>query len=233
MRTAILAWLLLATVAWCGDITLPAELKLEPGRLGKLAAESKGEVIRWVNPSPGMDLIPSESGRWVIVSALKPGAYPIYAYTAVGGKPTEAVRCLVVVGTPKPDPEPGPGPQPEPTPDNPAPIPEAGFRVLMVYETATVGELPKEQSSVLFSKKVRDYLDSKCVVGTDGKTREWRIWDKDTDASGAGPIWGKVMKRERKSIPWVVISTGKTGYEGPLPGSVDDALKLLKKYGGE
>jgi hypothetical protein len=231
----LIAWLALTGLVLAGDVDLPAELKLEPGRLGKLAAESKGEVIRWVNPSPGMDLIPSESGRWVIVSAMKPGAYPVFAYTALGGKPTEAVRCLVVVGTPSPDPQPTPPtptPPPGPTPD-PAPIPEAGFRVLMVYETGEVQKLPPAQGSVLYSKQIRDYLDSKCVVGRDGKTREWRIWDKDIDTTNETAIWQSAMKRDRKSVPWIVISNGKTGFEGPLPASVSEALALLKKYGGE
>lgn len=228
----LIAWLALTGLVLAGDVDLPAELKLEPGRLGKLAAESKGEVIRWVNPSTGLDLIPSESGRWVIVSAMKPGAYPVFAYTALGGKPTEAVRCLVIVGVPPEPgptpPEPGPGPKPDP-----APIPDAGFRVLMIYETAEVQSLPPAQSSVLFSKQVRDYLDKKCATGRDGKTKEWRIWDKDIDTAGESKAWQAAMSRKRDAVPWIVISNGSTGYEGPLPANVADALSLLKKYGGE
>jgi hypothetical protein len=85
----------------------------------------------------------------------------------------------------------------------------------------------------LFDKRVRDYLNSKCVVGPDNKTREWRIYDKDVDTSGEAKLWRDAMKRERKTIPWLVISTGKGGVERELPANVEDTLALLKQYGGE
>lgn len=34
------------------------------------------------------------------------------------------------------------------------------------------------------------------------------------------------------TLPWLIISNGKTGWEGPVPHSVDDMLSLLQKYGG-
>jgi hypothetical protein len=67
-------------------------------------------------------------------------------------------------------------------------------------------------------------------VGADGKTREWRIWDKDVDPSQESAVWQAAMKRPRASVPWLLVSNGKTGYEGPLPGTADDLLALLKKY---
>jgi hypothetical protein len=103
----------------------------------------------------------------------------------------------------------------------------------MVYETSIIQKLPPAQSAVLFSKKVRDYLDAKCARGADGRTPEYRIWDQDIDTTAAGALWQAAMKRERKSLPWLVVSTGKSGYEGPLPATVDETLALLKKYGGE
>lgn len=224
-------------------ISLPATVDLQPGRLARVAvtADPKAKTIRWINASPeGLDLIESETGRWAIVSAPKAGLYRVFVYSAIDGEPTPASTCLIRVGAgPDPGPNP-PGPTPpeptppEPTPPGPpAPIPDAGFRVLMVYETATVQKLPPEKSAVLYSKKVRDYLDAKCVMGPDGKTREYRIWDQDVDTAGANPVWQNAMKRARASAPWIVISDGKTGFEGPLPANVDEALKLLKKYGGE
>lgn len=131
----------------------------------------------------------------------------------------------------------GTAPQPPPKPVDPvdpkteAPIPEPGFRVLITFETGTV--LTASQQSILYGKTVREYLDSHCVVDPDGKTRGYRIWDKDTVADGDFPVWKTAFNRPRKSIPWVLISNGKTGFEGPLPANPTDMLALLKKYNTE
>jgi hypothetical protein len=79
---------------------------------------------------------------------------------------------------------------------------------------------------------VRDYLRGKCVVGADGKTSEFRIWDKDVDAAADAKHWQDALKRPRASTPWLIVSDGKSGYEGPLPANVDETLALLKKFGG-
>jgi hypothetical protein len=135
--------------------------------------------------------------------------------------------------TPTPTPTPGP-PTPGPTPPSPspAPIPGDGLRVLIVYETKTLPSLPKGQISALYSATVRDYMNTHCARGPDGKTAEWRCWDADVDASGEPAIWQDAMKRPRTLLPWVIISTGRTGYEGPLPATADDLIALLKRFGG-
>lgn len=140
-------------------------------------------------------------------------------------------RTLSVMGL-APQPPPGPGPGPGPQPPSPAPIPDAGFRVLVVYEAMDAARLPAAQNAILTSGIIRDYLDAKCVVGPDGKTKEYRIWDKDTNGNLDSKLWGDAMARPRKSIPWILISDGKTGFEGPLPADVTSTLDLLKKYGG-
>ena len=137
----------------------------------------------------------------------------------------------VIVGDgpvpPTPDPEPIP-PQPDP---DPAPIPEVGFRVLIVEDIKQRIKLPPEQLDILFNKKVREYLNTKCVADKDGKTRAWRIWPQDVDASSESKTWQDAMKRKRTTTPWIIVSDGKKGYEGPLPKDVDATLELLKKYG--
>lgn len=101
----------------------------------------------------------------------------------------------------------------------------------MVFESRDTTKLPREQVVILGAKQIRDYLREKCVKGPGG-TPERRFWDKDIDTTLAQQHWQDVMKRQRKSLPWIVISTGKTGYEGPLPGTVEEVMTLLKKYGG-
>lgn len=144
--------------------------------------------------------------------------------------PVDLYTVSITVGTPTPPPpDPGPGPGPGPPP-SPAPIPVAGFRVLMVYESADLSKMPAAQQVILYSKPVRDYLNAKCIMGPDNKTHDWRIWDRDSDTSNESALWQAAMKRPRASVPWIIISDGKKGYEGPLPATVDETLALLKKY---
>lgn len=124
-----------------------------------------------------------------------------------------------------------PPPPPPPSPDA-APIPVPGFRVLMVYESGTLSRLPASQLAVLSSTEIRLYLIARCVKGVDGKTSEWRVYDQNVNLSAETPLWKAAMQRPRKSIPWILISTGTSGFEGPLPATIKETLELLKRYGG-
>lgn len=128
-------------------------------------------------------------------------------------------------------PQPPPGPTPTPTP-GPSPIPDAGFRVMIVEDKEKLSTLPEAQLAIRTSAVIRDYLDAKCVTEPDGKTKAYRIWDYKTDAKGDLKLWQDALARPRTSMPWIIISTGTSGYEGPLPANIDETLKLLKKYGG-
>jgi hypothetical protein len=172
-----------------------------------------------------------------IVTPPMPGSY-LLIVTAKGTpegatEPVEAVAHRnIIVGaqptpTPPPPPVPGPGPGPGP---GPAPIPAAGLRVLIVFETADATSLPAGQRNVLYSQAMRTFLDSKCPLGPDGKTHEWRIYD--ADVVGAEEPWKSAMSRPRTSLPWVVISNGTSGYEGPLPSSVEEMKTLVSRYAG-
>ena len=129
----------------------------------------------------------------------------------------------------------GEGPQPPPKPIDPpvpnAPIAGDGFKVLIVFEATQAQQLPAGQQSAIYGKATRDYLNSKCPVGPDGKTKEWRIYDKDTVMDDESKVWQDAMKRPRTAIPWIVISDGKTGFEGPLPATEAAITELLTKYG--
>lgn len=178
-----------------------------------------------------------EDGGTIYVWA-PPGKYRV-TLTAIDfdSKKVERARfAFSVEGKPVPPdpgpvpPDPGPKPPDPVPPQPPAPIPVTGFRVLIIEESAERAKLPVAQLKILFDKGVRDYLNSKCVKGADQKTAEWRIWDKDADASGEAKHWQDALKRPRQSVPWVIISDGKTGYEGPLPATVEAALELFKRY---
>lgn len=146
--------------------------------------------------------------------------------------------CWVTIGNPVPPdppqpptpptpPQPPTPPTPPTPPAPPAPIPLAGLRVIIVEESADRMKLPKDQREIMFSQELYDYLDKHCV-----SKRAWGIWDKDDDVSAYGKEFVEAMKRPRTSLPWLIVSDGKTGFEGPLPATLAETLTLLKKYGG-
>ena len=207
-----------------GDIT-SVEIQSEPGKETAWAAAFPPESVYLDEGKPAR----KDTVR-LIVSPKVRGTYRVILWT-VGER--DYSTLIIDVNGDGPNP-PGPTPPipPDPTPDT-IPIPLDGFRVLIVYEQKDLAKLPKEQVSILTSQTIRQYFNLKCVKGADGKTPESRIWDKDTDVSADSEHWRKALARPRTGLPWILISTGKTGYEGPLPANVDDTLKLLKKYGGE
>lgn len=167
-------------------------------------------------------------GKYALLS-FPVGKPPITKQLQIGDvKPIDPVKPDPV----KPDPV---KPDPVKPQVDPPPITDAGFRVLIVYENNPADPLSiisKEQQGALGSLKVREYLDRKCVKGKDGKTPEWRIFDKDQSMTGETKVWQDAMKLPRNVIPWIVISDGKAGTSQPLPATETELLALLKKYGG-
>jgi hypothetical protein len=114
---------------------------------------------------------------------------------------------------------------------DPAPIPLAGLRVLIVEESKDRTKLPKAQYEQLFSKTLRDYLNANCTDDPQtGTKKAWWILDQNADAGQLAKHWQDALKRPRKGTPWVIVSNGKAGYEGPLPATLEETLALLKKY---
>ncbi len=99
--------LLLFALADVGPaIALPAEVLARPGRFVLLKAETAGKQVRWAMASDDADLIPFPEGKTALFVSPTAGKYLVFAWTAAGDLPSEAARCVVVVGAgPKP---PGP-----------------------------------------------------------------------------------------------------------------------------
>ena len=152
------------------------------------------------------------------------GSYKLLFITSVGDKPVMA-PCIVTI--------PGPPPAPPSPPTPSAPIAGDGLRMLIVYDSAHADKLTTGQQTAIYGKSTRDYLNAKTPLGADGKTHEWRIWDKDVAVEAEEKVWQDAMKRPHPTLPYLIVSNGKSGYEGPLPAGVDDAMTILKKYGGE
>ena len=141
--------------------------------------------------------------------------------------PPEEVDRLVINVTDGTPPAPGPGPKP-PGP-NPAPIPEQGLRVLIVHDPRV--PLPYKQEMAMRASEVVDWLDRKCAK-VDGQP-EWRIYSVTTKMDNASKVWKDAMAKPRASVPWILISDGTKGHEGPLPDDTDALMKLLKSIGGD
>jgi hypothetical protein len=242
---------LLGSLASAADLAIKGEMNVPAYKIVRLepaGADADAAVVWDVYPEEEVSFDDRPDG--VLAFTAPPGKYAVKLRT-IKGKSVLIARAAVFIGTPMPVPTPTPGPTPTPiptpiptptptpgpptpgpTPPSPAPIPGDGLRVLIVYETKTLPSLPKGQISALYSATVREYMNTHCAKGPDGKTAEWRCWDADVDASGEPAIWQDAMKRPRTSLPWVIISTGKAGYEGPLPATADDLIALLKRFGG-
>lgn len=211
-----------------GELTVPA-YRLVRLSAGGVATDSG---LIWVYDELKLDGV--EVGGSLYLTG-PPGTYAVQLRAISVSKEgkvstTKASVTLVIKG--KDEPPPGPTPTPDPTPGE-APIAGAGLRVLVVYESGELQKLPAKQLAVIYSKPLRTWLDAKCADGPDSKTREWRMYDQNADLSAEAKTWQDAMKRPRKSVPWIVISNGKTGFEGPLPADLEKTLELLKKHAGD
>lgn len=238
IRTVLstLALLLAAAGANAQSIKLPPEIKGQPGLPVLVVPEVDGGNVVWFQPDPGLVLIDSTffGGTSKNVIAFGPaGRYRLWAAVAKADKIVKAETLVIIGDAPPVPPGPGPGPGPGPTPvppdpQPPAPIAEPGLHVLIVHETED--KLTPKQKAIVTSTTLRGYLDGACAKDKDGPG--YRIWDKDQqDVSGDLPHWQAAMKRTAgKPTPWIIISNGKTGFEGPLPGSLDEVMLKIKNW---
>lgn len=110
---ALIVWSFIGLVHSHAQVTLPAELKLKPNRLGKLQAVCDTPV-RWINLNDDLDVLPDSSQKFVFLLAAKVGRYRIAVYTASkDGTPSEPAYCTIIVE--------GDSPAPPQTPTPPGP----------------------------------------------------------------------------------------------------------------
>lgn len=158
----------------------------------------------------------------------KPGKFWVEV-TAIDFKQNIYGKKTVVVEVGQgPNPPPGPDP-PGPTP-GPAPIDGIGLRVLIVYESSEAHLLNQTQREIIYGSKVREYLNENCAKGDDGFTADWRLLDADTKYTDPNNKFAKALARPRTELPWLIISNGETGYEGPLPVAVEEMMLTLRSF---
>jgi hypothetical protein len=91
-------------------LALPAEVRGRPGRLVVVAAETPAALVRWhaCDGPDRPDLWHPPDGKTLLFCTPTPGRYQLWAWTAVGGEPTEPVGCTVLIETPEPPQPPDP-----------------------------------------------------------------------------------------------------------------------------
>lgn len=137
------------------------------------------------------------------------------------------VKSPVIPDPPQPTPTPVP-PQPDPPPTptpGVAPIEGPGFRVMFVAETGD--DMPAAVADIFYSPEITAYLNANCIK-VDGHP-DFRRVDPDTQYTDQTNRFVKALARPRASLPWLIISNGVTGYEGPFPATVAETLALLKR----
>lgn len=217
-------------------IKLPEKVTGDVGDFVTVTAVTDGKEVRWWSPDSGLALFPAQllkDSKSTVVVGKKAGTYRLLAWTSVGGQPSDAAVTTVVIGLDPPPTPPDPPHPPDPDPKPKPPTPVAGLKVLIVYESGDLSKLPTAQLNILYSKVVRDWLDANTAMGSDGKTKEWRIYDKDTDLTAEAKHWQDAVKRTVSApLPWYYLmdGSGTIIVYGPLPKDVASALALWGKY---
>lgn len=107
--------------------------------------------------------------------------------------------------------------------DLPPPVPGEGFHLLIVEETEQRASLTPDQFRMIFGADTRKLIrDSGC---------QFRIWDQHVNAVGEPVQWFRdALTVPRESIPWLIISNGKSGYSGPLPEKLEEFEAIVRRY---
>lgn len=137
-----------------------------------------------------------------------------YGMMLVGGLLLMAAGLLD--GGVAPRPEPGPGPSPQPSP-----FVAETLHVLIVRESENV---TPQQQAILDAGAWQDYVRS--------RQGRYLIHDPDSPTDRLDATWRDALSRPHGPLPWIVVSNGRSGTEGPLPNSLDGLLDLLKRFGG-
>ena len=219
------------------DITIEGPTKVKRDKLIKLVLkgyDSKAGII-WRFDKKKLDGTAKGDKAWLVGP---PGEYVIEVLSLKLDKEgntivEEATTTVVVedgVNPVPPTPTPTPTPTPVPVPD--APIKVDGLHILITYDENKVINMPIAQQNILYSVPFRQWLDSQCTNAPDGKTKAWRMWPNSSKTDKEAPLWQEAFKRDKKSLPWVLISNypKKGGYEGPLPDNIEKFKDLISKY---
>lgn len=197
--------------------------------IGWMPTEEDPEFVHWGDEYPYL----------YVMKALKAGTIKLTVIPAtndlVDGKAVPLTKKDVLYRTLLVDIDaPQPGPTPDPTPDSDPGFGanpfggQPGLRVMIVFESGTVKDLPLGKFITIHGRKFRDYLDANCVK--DG----YRMFDPDVQFADDAPLWRDAMKRsDRKTLPWLYVGKEGAGYSGPLGADPEANMAIIAKVAGK
>jgi len=103
------------------------------------------------------------------------------------------------------------------------PIPTTYPHVVIIEETGGREKLSDEDLCAMLNQLttgVKGYVSAKAPTG---KNPGFRRYDEDQEVS-RDPDYIAAMARPRQSVPWIIASDGKQGFEGPFTASSVDQL---------
>ncbi len=102
------------------------------------------------------------------------------------------------------------------------------------------------RQAILASPELRSYLEKHCPLESNcangmcpinaAHTASYRFLPGVADAAQLPAVWQGIFNAARaKPAPWLLVvnEAGQTVVDQPWPGSVEETLALLKKFGGE
>lgn len=231
------------------------EIKLEPVtsiKPGELYVIGSTTGLRFVFIPDGLVKIQEFSQPVTFFSLFSGGTEPElrtfdypHVYALSGVKDGKTAMVVVPLGEVTPTTElgpihltvttkanPPPTPDPEPNPDPTPPPVVKSFRVIFIKESGVT--LNSAQSAIPGAYAIRTYLREKTTVD-DGQPG-WREYDPQqttvTEPKIIQDLWAAIQPKIN-TVPCMAIEVNTKVEILPFPANAAEALKTLKKYGGE
>jgi hypothetical protein len=189
--------LTLLLLVFCQDIKLPAEVTAQPGTFVSLIADTKGETVKFTAIDPGVSLFPAEllaNKKSTVAVAMAAGRYRVLAWTAIDGKPTDAVQVTLVVGN-----APGPVPPSPPAPPPPAPPPVPPGPPAPVDDLAQI-------LAALYGALNEDGKAAH-VKALAGVFREAGVASADNRYQTVGQLFGAIRQQSLQALPNTALTS--------------------------
>lgn len=214
-----------------------------------VGSDSDKSVAVCVDPAsaePNLALVPIATpdgkGGWSTVGYLV--SFPFkgnYRLVAIASKGTNYAVCSkdISVDTPTPIPPVPPVPPIPPVPPVPPippvpPQPTQGLgKVIFIYESSS--PMTQQQVSVLYSNKLRAWMDANVNKDKTTNLAAWRFWDKDAVVSDTLPdwkmTWDKVKSAAGSKLPAIaIVDNGGNVATFDMPTDEQATIDLLNRY---